>query len=158
MMRSRQSTVLQKDNVKLEDNEALEKAKKALEDALRDFDGNYTEKEKKDLETKLENGKEALSAIDNVEKVLDEINKLPSVDNVGTGDKSEVERVKTLIDGLTENEKTMLGKEATGKVDALETKIKKLAEEQIRKPTQQPALQPTRPSRRPETQTILLCG
>ena len=118
-----------KDNVKLEDKEALEKAKKALEDALRDFDGNYTEKEKKDLETKLENGKEALSAIDNVEKVLDEINKLPSVDNVGTGDKSEVERVKTLIDGLTENEKTMLGKEATGKVDALETKIKKLAEE-----------------------------
>lgn len=118
-----------KDNVKLEDKEALEKAKKALEDALRDFDGNYTEKEKKDLETKLENGKEALSAIDNVEKVLDEINKLPSVDNVGTGDKSEVKRVKTLIDGLTENEKTMLGKEATGKVDALETKIKKLAEE-----------------------------
>lgn len=118
-----------KDNVKREDKEALEKAKKALEDALRDFDGNYTEKEKKDLETKLDTVKEALSAIDNVEKVLDEINRLPSVDNVGTGDKSEVERVKTLIDGLTENEKTMVGKEAMGKVDALEAKIKKLAEE-----------------------------
>lgn len=118
-----------KDNVKREDKEALEKAKKALEDALRDFDGNYTEKEKKDLETKLDTVKEALSAIDNVEKVLDEINRLPSVDNVGTGDKSEVERVKTLIDGLNENEKTMVGKEAMGKVDALEAKIKKLAEE-----------------------------
>ena len=47
-----------KDNVKREDKEPLEKAEKALEDALRDFDGNYTEGEHGNLETKLETVKE----------------------------------------------------------------------------------------------------
>ena len=37
--------------------------------------------------------------------------------------------MKKLLDGLTENEKAMLGKDALGKVDALAEKIKKLAEE-----------------------------
>ena len=38
-----------KDNVKLENKEALEKAEKALEGALRDFGGNYTEGESRSL-------------------------------------------------------------------------------------------------------------
>lgn len=37
--------------------------------------------------------------------------------------------MKAIIDGLTENEKAMLGKDALGKLDALAEKIKKLAEE-----------------------------
>lgn len=57
-----------KDNVKFEDKKALEKAEKALEDALHDFDGNYTEEERKKLEEKLETVKVALSAIGNLEK------------------------------------------------------------------------------------------
>ena len=118
-----------KDNVKLEDKEALEEAEKALEGALRDFDGNYTEEEHKDLETKLETVKAALSAIGNAEKAADEIGKLPSADNAKLSDKSELDRVKKLLEGLTENEKAMLGKDALGKVDALAEKIKKLAEE-----------------------------
>ena len=118
-----------KDNVKLENKEALEKAEKALEGALRDFDGNYTDKEQEDLETKLETVKAALAAISNAEKAADEIDKLPSADNAKLSDKSALDQVKKLLDGLTENEKAMLGKDALGKVDALAEKIKKLAEE-----------------------------
>ena len=118
-----------KDNVKLEDKEALEKAEKALEGALRDFDGNYTEEEQRDIEEKLETVKAALAAISNAEKAADEIGKLPSADNAKLSDKSALDQVKKLLDGLTENEKAMLGKDALGKVDALAEKIKKLAEE-----------------------------
>ena len=118
-----------KDNVKLEDKEALEKAEKALEGALRDFDGNYTEEENTDLETKLETVKAALAAIGNAEKAAEEIGKLPSAEDAKLSDKSALDQVKKLLDGLTENEKAMLGKDARGKVDALAEKIKKLAEE-----------------------------
>lgn len=118
-----------KDNVKLEDKEALETAEKALEGALRDFDGNYTDKEQEDLETRLETVKAALAAIGNAEKAGEEIGKLPSADDAKLSDKSELDRVKKLLEGLTENEKAMLGKDALGKVDALAEKIKKLAEE-----------------------------
>lgn len=117
-----------KDNVKLDDKEALEKADKALEGALRDFDGNYTEEEGKNLEEKLETVKAALAAIGNAEKAAEEIDKLPSADNAKLSDKSALDQVKKLLDGLTENEKAMLGKDALGKVDALAEKIKKLAE------------------------------
>ena len=118
-----------KDNVRLENKEALEKAEKALEGALRDFDGNYTEEENKDLETKLETVKAALAAIGNAEKAAEEIGKLPSAEDAKLSDKSALDQVKKLLDGLTENEKAMLGKDALGKVDALAEKIKKLAEE-----------------------------
>ena len=117
-----------KDNVKLENKEALEKAEKALEGALRDFDGNYTDKEQEDLETKLETVKAALAAIGNAEKAAEEIGKLPSADNAKLSDKSALDQVKKLLDGLTENEKAMLGKDALGKVDALAEKIQKLTE------------------------------
>ena len=118
-----------KDNVRLENKEALEKAEKALEGALRDFDGNYTEEENKDLETKLETVKAALAAIGNAEKAAEEIGKLPSAEDAKLSDKSALDQVKKLFDGLTENEKAMLGEDALSKVDALAEKIKKLAEE-----------------------------
>ncbi len=117
-----------KDNVKLDDKDALEKAKKALENAIRDFDGNYTDEERKDLDAKLETVKAALASIGNVEKVIELISKLPSADDVTLGDKSEVDRVKDMIAGLSENEKAMLGITATEKVEALSEKLRKLAE------------------------------
>lgn len=118
-----------KDNVKLRDKEPLEKAERALEGALRDFGGNYTEEESRRLEEKLETVKAALAAIGNAEKAAEEINKLPSADNAKLSDKSALDQVKKLLDGLTENEKAMLDKDALGKVDALAEKIQKLAEE-----------------------------
>ena len=71
----------------------------------------------------------ALAAISNAEKAADEIGKLPSADNAKLSDKSALDQVKKILEGLTENEKAMLGKDALGKVDALAEKIKKLAEE-----------------------------
>lgn len=118
-----------KDNVKLGDKEALETAEKALEGALRDFEGNYTDEEQEDLETRLETVKAALAAIGNAEKAAEEIGKLPSADDAKLSDKSDFDRVKKLLEGLTENEKAMLDKDALGKVDALAEKIQKLAEE-----------------------------
>ena len=118
-----------KDNVKLGDKESLETAEKALEGALRDFGGNYTEEEGKNLGEKLEAVKAALTAIGNAEKAAEEIGKLPSVDDAKLSDKSALDRVKVIVDGLTENEKAMLGKDALGKLDALAEKIKALAEE-----------------------------
>lgn len=118
-----------KDNVKLGDKEALETAEKALEGALRDFEGNYTDEEQEDLETRLETVKAALAAIGNAEKAAEEIGKLPSADDAKLSDKSDLDRVKKLLEGLTENEKDMLDKDALGKVDALAEKIQKLAEE-----------------------------
>ena len=118
-----------KDNVKLRDKEPLEKAEKALEGALRDFGGNYSEGESKNLGEKLEAVKAALAAIGNAEKAAEEINKLPSADDAKLSDKSALDRVKVIVDGLTENEKAMLGKDALGKLDALAEKIKALAEE-----------------------------
>ena len=118
-----------KDNVKLGDKEALETTEKALEGALRDFDGNYTEEEQEDLEKKLETVKAALAAIGKAEKAADEIGKLPSADDAKLGDKSELDRVQELIDGLTENEKAMLGKDAVGKLDALAERLQRLEEE-----------------------------
>lgn len=117
-----------KDNVKLGDKEALETAEKALEGALRDFEGNYTDEEQEDLETRLETVKAALAAIGNAEKAAEEIGKLPSADDAKLSDKSELDRVKKLLEGLTENEKAMLGKDALGKVDALAEKIQRLTE------------------------------
>lgn len=118
-----------KDNVKLGDKEALETAEKALEGALRDFEGNYTDEEQEDLETRLETVKAALAAIGNAEKAADEIGKLPSTDDAKLSDKSDLDRVKKLLEGLTENEKAMLDKDALSKVDTLAEQIKKLAEE-----------------------------
>lgn len=118
-----------KDNVKLRDKEPLEKAEKALEGALRDFGGNYTEEESRNLEEKLETVKAALAAIGNAEKAAEEIGKLPSADDAKLSDKSALDRVKEIVAGLTENEKAMLGKDAPGKLDALAEKIKALAEE-----------------------------
>ena len=118
-----------KDNVKLRDKEPLEKAEKALEGALRDFGGNYTEGESKNLGEKLEAVKAALAVINNAEKAAEEIGKLPSADDAKLSDKSALDRVKVIVDGLTENEKAMLGKDALGKLDALAEKIKALAEE-----------------------------
>ena len=105
---------------------SLEKAELLLEEALRDFGGNYTEKERKDLKARLETVKSALSAISNAEKAADEISKLPSVDDVKLGDKNEVDRIKNIISGLTENKKNMLGKDTVDRLNALTEKIQKL--------------------------------
>ena len=57
-----------KDNVKREDKDALNKAKGAIEEALREFGGNYTQKEREELTKKLERINAALEAIGNAKR------------------------------------------------------------------------------------------
>ena len=116
-----------KDNVKREDKDALIAAKKAAEDALRDFDGNYTDEEREALKETLDTVQAALDAIGNAEKAAEEIDRLPAADEVGPDDKDGIDRVKKIVDGLTENERAMLG-DAAGKPDALIEKIRALAD------------------------------
>ena len=116
------------DNVKAGDKDDLEKAKEAIEKALDDFGGNFTEEERENLEKKLETVKKALETIENAEKATDEIGKLPSVDDAKLKDKDEVEKVKEIVDGLTENEKEILGKDLIDRINGLYDKIKKLEE------------------------------
>lgn len=94
-----------KDNVKREDKDALIVAKKAAEDALRDFDGNYTDEEREALKETLDTVQAALDAIGNAEKAAEEIDRLPAADEVGPDDKDGIDRVKKIVDGLTENER-----------------------------------------------------
>ena len=115
-----------KDNAKLEDKNALTKAKKAIEDALKTFGNNYTEEERKELEKQLDTVNEALEAIGNAEKVKDEIDKLPSPDNITPDDKDAVDRVREAADNLSEEEKAILGKEELSKIDALYLRISEL--------------------------------
>ena len=75
------------ETVKVEDEDALKDAEKALEEALKDYDGNYTESEREELEKQLENVKDALTAIDNAKKATEEIEQLPNVDDLKHSDK-----------------------------------------------------------------------
>lgn len=100
-----------KENVKPEDKDILEKAEKALENALRDFDGNYTEEEKRDLEGKLETVKAALAAIEKAEKEAKDPNKnskLPSGKEAdsfrkGAADSSTIGKAGSVRTGDTGN-------------------------------------------------------
>ena len=120
-------TAITEDNVKTEDEAALDKAEKALEETLRDFEGNLTEKERSDLETKLKNVKAALAAIRNAQKVAQEIEKLPSVEDVTLSDQTEINRVVKLVNSLSEHEISLLGKGAIDKLNALVAEIQRLA-------------------------------
>ena len=100
-----------KENVKPKDRDILEKAEKALENALRDFDGNYTEEEKRDLEGKLETVKAALAAIEKAEKEAKDPNKnskLPSGKETdsfrkGAADSSTIGKAGSVRTGDTGN-------------------------------------------------------
>lgn len=83
---------------------------------LKDYEDNLTEDETKELEKQLETVKDALDSIDKAEKASDAVEKLPSPEDVKRADGEEVKRVKDMVDDLTENEKSMLGKEASDKL------------------------------------------
>ena len=93
---------------------------------LKDYEDNLTEDETKELEKQLETVKDALDSIDKAEKASDAVEKLPSPEDVKRADGEEVNRVKDMVDDLTENEKSMLGKEASDKLDELLERIAEL--------------------------------
>lgn len=114
------------ETVKVEDQDALKNAEKALEEVLKDYDGNYTESEREELEKQLETVKDALTAIDNTKKATEEIKQLPNVDNLKHNDKENVDRVKEIYDNLTENEKSMLEEDTRSKLNSLVKQMEEL--------------------------------
>lgn len=119
-----------KENVSLKDKEPLEKAEKALVNALETFEKNYTEAERQDLETRLAIVREALAAIRNAQAAAEAIDKLPAPEQVKLTDEDAVRGAKKQADALTDREKELLGKAALDKLDAL---LKRL--EELKKPT-----------------------
>lgn len=113
-------------NVKLEDKAALEQAKAELENLLENFGDEDSAEERKVLEDQLETIKNALTSISNVENTTEEVTKLPDVEKVKLTDKSEVDRVQNLVNGLTANEKSLLGQEMLTKINGLSERVAEL--------------------------------
>lgn len=116
------------DNVKMEDKDKLEQAKISLERLL-SSSNRVSLSEQKELEKRLERVSDILKTISNAEKVIEEIEKLPDHETIKVNDKNKVEQVQKTIDLLTENEKTMVGKERLDKVKNLLETIVQLEKE-----------------------------
>lgn len=116
------------DNVKMEDKDKLEQAKISLERLL-SSSNRVSLSEQKELEKRLERVSDILKTISNAEKVIVEIEKLPDPETIKANDKNKVEQVQKTIDLLTENEKTMVGKERLDKIKNLLETIVQLEKE-----------------------------
>ena len=114
------------DSVKAEDKDALEAAKEKLEEALGSYGDNYTEQEKSNLESRLDDVIGALDAIANADMVRSEIDGLPAPDEAKLADKASVDGAKGSLDKLTDNEKKLLGEDAIEKLDRLIERISEL--------------------------------
>lgn len=118
-----------KDNVRLEDKEALKKARRDLEKALEKNQSIYTTVEKEMLHNRFEEIEAALKIIENVEKVIDLINTLPSADKITAADMDSVKEAKAAYDALTEHAKTLVNTEIKSKLDASVEVLKTLDKE-----------------------------
>lgn len=102
---------ISKDTVNLSDKENLEKAKDALDKALKEYGENYTESEKQAIEKDIARIDEALESIQNVENVIISIESLPAADDVSPDD-TETEKTaketEKLFEALTEHEKSLM--------------------------------------------------
>jgi uncharacterized repeat protein (TIGR02543 family) len=108
------------DNVKPEDKEELQAAKDELEQILNDYADNYTEDEKQRLEETLDQVKDALEVVANVERAEAAINALPESINADDVEEKEiVDAAKEQYDALSEYEKSLVSDEAVEKLNAL---------------------------------------
>ena len=108
------------DNVKPENKEDLTAAKEDLEYALENFGDNYTEKERAEINKKLDQINNALESIEKVETVQDAITTLPdTAEPDDTDTEALVNAVKEQYDQLTEHEKSFIP-------DELKEKLKNL--------------------------------
>lgn len=108
------------DNVKPEDKEDLTAAKEDLENALKNFGGNYTEGEKAALEEKLEQINNALNSIEKAVTVQDAITVLPdTVEPDDTDAEKLINEAKEQYDLLTNHEKSLISEELKEKLENL---------------------------------------
>ena len=102
---------ISKDTVSLGDKENLEKAKDALETALKEYGGNYTESEKQAIRDSIALIDESLNSIRNAETVIAAVESLPPADDVSpddTGTEKKAKETKEHFDALTDHEKSLV--------------------------------------------------
>lgn len=114
------------DNVKLEDQDALEKAKQDLEDALADETKNYDDDSKLAMEEDLARINEALKVIEDVENAVDLTNALP--ETITAGDAAAVKKAADAYAALTEHGKSLVSEDAKAKLVAAEEALEKALE------------------------------
>ncbi len=98
------------ETVSLEDKEHLVQAREALEKALNEYGGNYTEQEKQAIRDDMARIDASLESIQNVQTVTEAIQHLPEADVVSPDDEStelKAKEAKDLYDTLTEHEKSL---------------------------------------------------
>ena len=102
---------ISKDNIKLTDKEALEKAKIALESALNKYNNHYTEKEKQEITASVTCIAEALECIQKIQTTIDFISKLPSANSVSPDDidiEVLAKKANDMLELMTEYEKSFV--------------------------------------------------
>lgn len=102
---------ISKDTVSLKDKENLEKARDALETALKEYGGNYTESEKQAIRDDIALIDESLKSIQNAENVIRAIENLPAAKDVSPDDEETEKRAKETkerFEALTDHEKSLV--------------------------------------------------
>ena len=97
------------ENVKLSEKDDIQKAIATMEDALKTYGGNYTEADKKDVQAQIDQLKEALQVVENVESVTALIAELP--ETVEPDDEAAVAKIleaKAAYDALNAYEKSLV--------------------------------------------------
>lgn len=112
------------DNVKLEDKDALEKAKTDLNKVLTDSKNNLTVAEKKSLNDQLDTIDKALKVIENVENVEKLIGDLPKT--ITSKDSTAIKASEKAYDALTEHEKSLVSKDSVKKLQAARKALDRL--------------------------------
>ena len=97
------------ENVKLSEKDDIQKAIATMEDALKTYGGNYTDADKKDVQAQIDQLKEALQVVENVESVTALIAELP--ETVEPDDEAAVAKIleaKAAYDALNAYEKSLV--------------------------------------------------
>lgn len=110
------------ENVKPEDKTALADAKVDLEKALKDHANNYTEAEKKAIQTEVQRIEAAVATLEHAETAVETIKELP--ETVEPDDEQAEEKIlaaKAAYDALTDYEKSLVDETSVKKLNALVT-------------------------------------
>ena len=107
------------ENFNLSDRETLEQAKQEMEKALADYDGNYTEEEKKAMRDEIARYDAVLLSIKRVETLQAALDSLPEVGRYNPNDSETnqlIEAIQTALGQLTDRERELVD---TGRLDAI---------------------------------------
>lgn len=108
-----------KTNVTLDDTADLEKAKEALEEALRDENkGNYTAEEQTKIQQEIDRLEQAIEAIEQTEDVIDAIDQLDTEGpDLEEAEEKAIRDAKEAFDKLTDHQKSLMQKEDKEKLE-----------------------------------------